>query len=229
MEWKKVSIALLTVSTLVACGAQDNNELGQRGTNNLEPVRNESTLDAPFGNRNVQNGQMNNGTNGNNGTTYDGTYQRGTDLTADNVRQNNTNGNQNNTSSRHNTSGNQQGNNEYEVADKAADRIAKEVDGVDRAYVLTTNNNAYVAAELNEGNGENGNNNGEVSDEVKKQVTKAVKAENDDIDNVYVSTNPDFVNLTTGYRNDVENGEPIEGFFDQFGEMIQRVFPNQAD
>lgn len=221
MDLKKASIALLTVSTLVACGAQDNNELGQRGTNNLEPVRNESTLDAPFGNRNVQNGQMNNGTNGNNGTTYDGTYQRGTDLTADNVRRDYTN-------NRDNTNGNGERNNEYEVADKAADRIANEVESIDRAYVLTTDNNAYVAAELNEGTKENGNN-GEVSEKVKKQVTKAVKAENKDIDNVYVSTNPDFVNLTTGYRNDIENGEPIEGFFDQFGEMIQRVFPNQAD
>lgn len=227
MEWKKASIALLTVSTLAACGAQNDNELGQRGMDNMEPVRNETTLDAPFGGRNVQNGRMNNGTNGNNGTTYDGTYQRGNDLTADNVRQNNTDPNN---TSRNNMNTNQRGtNNEYQVADKAAARITEEIKSIDRAYVLTAGNNAYVAAELNKGNASNDNNNEEVSEKVKKQVAKAVKAESNNIDYVYVSTNPDFVNLTTNYTKDMENGEPIEGFFDQFGEMIQRIFPQQAD
>src|SRR5699024_9710175 len=36
----------------------------------------------------------------------------------------------------------------YEVADEAADRITDEVNVIDGAYVLTTENNAYVAANL---------------------------------------------------------------------------------
>jgi len=42
---------------------------------------------------------------------------------------------------------------------------------------------------------------------------------------VYVSTNPDFFDLTNGYIDDVNRGEPVEGFFDQFSNMIERLFP----
>src|SRR5699024_11842757 len=37
---------------------------------------------------------------------------------------------------------------EYDVSKEAADRIVDEVAEIERAYVLTTKNNAYVAAEL---------------------------------------------------------------------------------
>src|SRR5699024_12162829 len=34
-------------------------------------------------------------------------------------------------------------NDRYDIAEEAADRISDEVNGIDRAYVLTTDNNAY--------------------------------------------------------------------------------------
>ena len=97
--------------------------------------------------------------------------------------------------------------------------------------MITTDNNAYVAAELDNDNkrGNNNRNNDrfddQLSDEVKNKISKIVKSVNKDIDNVYVSTNPDFLDLTNNYANDVERGEPIEGFFDQFSNMIERIFP----
>ncbi|MCP3026810.1 YhcN/YlaJ family sporulation lipoprotein [Halobacillus sp. A5] len=116
-----------------------------------------------------------------------------------------------------------QHNTNYEVAERAAERITKDVKGVEDAYVLKTRDNAYVAAEVDGKDGETD----EVSDEVEKQITDIVKDTDQDIDNVYISTNPDFVDLTNNYVNDVDNGEPVEGFFREFGEMVDRIFPDQ--
>src|SRR5699024_11912151 len=41
-------------------------------------------------------------------------------------------------------------NERYNVSKEAADKITAEVDDVDRAYVLTTKNNAYVGAVVDE-------------------------------------------------------------------------------
>jgi len=120
-------------------------------------------------------------------------------------------------------------NNQYDVAEEAAERITNEVDGIERAYVLTTENNAYVAANLDADDTNQQNETGnELTDEVKGQIGEIVKSVNNDIDNVYVSTNPDFLNLTRDYVNDADNGEPIEGFFDQMGNMIERLFPENS-
>ncbi|MGX4670205.1 YhcN/YlaJ family sporulation lipoprotein [Cerasibacillus sp. JNUCC 74] len=131
-------------------------------------------------------------------------------------------------------------NNRYDVSEEAAERITREVDEIDQAYVLTLDDNAYVAAQLdtNDANVENkntGNNTAnntnnvdkgdELTDEVKSRIKEVVQSVDNDIDNVYVSTNPDFLNLTQNYTEDVEKGEPVEGFFDQFGNMIERLFP----
>ncbi len=115
--------------------------------------------------------------------------------------------------------------NRYEVSDEAAKRITDQVKGIDSAYVLTTNNNAYVAAMLNDGQKNNGKRGNDLTNDVKDKISKIVKDVDKDIDNVYVSTNPDFVDLTNNYVNDMNNGEPVEGFFDQMGNMIKRLFP----
>lgn len=180
-------------------------------------------------------------------------------------------------------------NNRFEVSDEAAKRIVSEIDEIHQAYVITTKNNAYVAATLsednrnntqrnrtNEGRNRTGNKNTNLNDrndrttgdrgavrgntdrktdrnmtdrnttdgrdsvtnvrdqgfdddrltnEVKDRVAKIVKDVDNNIDNVYVTTSPDFYNLTNDYVNDFQNGRPVEGFFDQIGNMIERVFP----
>jgi spore cortex protein len=111
-------------------------------------------------------------------------------------------------------------NTNYDVAERAADKVAKDVDGVKRAYVLKTRDNAYVAAVLDDNRDTNN-----LSDKKEREITKAVKSTDQDIDNVYVSTNPDFVDLTNNYVNDVQNGNPVRGFFQEFGQMVDRIFP----
>lgn len=150
-----------------------------------------------------------------------------------------------------------QANNEYDIAEEAAEEITDKLDEIDRSYVLTTRNNAYVAVTLDRdhrdqgdaskdnqsrmdddkrgvadnektrNNRDNTDRRGEdhVSDELKSEIADIVRSVDDDIDNVYVSSNPDFVDLTNSYINDVNAGHPVRGFFDEIGDMIQRIFP----
>ncbi|WP_070119655.1 YhcN/YlaJ family sporulation lipoprotein [Bacillus marinisedimentorum] len=113
------------------------------------------------------------------------------------------------------------GNNErrMDVAEQASDRVAA-MKEIDRAYTVTTENNAYVAVVLAD------DPKGEISDKLKNRISDKVKQTDNDIDNVYVSQNPDFTDRMADYTDRIEQGDPIEGFFDEFTEMTRRVFPN---
>lgn len=106
-----------------------------------------------------------------------------------------------------------------EVADKAADRIAK-LDEVDSAIVIVTNRNAYVAVVLRDGT------KGEVTDRLEKKIADQVRATDPDIRDVFVSSNPDFVERMRDYGNRINEGAPVKGLFEEFTETIRRVFPN---
>lgn len=201
MKWKMLSIFTVLLITLMACQAGDDDT--QKGTDNpnVDPTS--------FRNNEAGHGMVND---------RDHTLERDADQyqNRDNDRRDNSD----------------RDNSNYEVAKEAADKITNEITEIDHAYVITTDNNAYVAANLDTDQGNNkGNNNGgdnnsnELTDKVKDRIAKIVKSVDRDIDNVYVSTNPDFLNLANDYADDVENGEPVEGFFDQFGSMIERLFP----
>src|SRR5699024_8981191 len=174
---------------------------------------------------------------------------------------------------------------EYDMSKDAANRIVDEVAEIDRAYVLTTKNNAYVAAELDKDSATSGDNlakndrqnssagmnvrnvndrnakgrvvnegdsnerrtdnhmsnrrdmdtdrynddrqveSDEVTDQVKNKIADIVQDVDDNIDNVYVSTSPDFFDLAHNYSSDMDNGKPVRGFFDQIGNTIERIFP----
>lgn len=106
----------------------------------------------------------------------------------------------------------------YKVADEAANRIKRDITEVNNVYVLTTDNNAYVAATWDKES--------ELTDEIKQKITQTVKSVESDIDNVYITTNPDFFDLTDRYMNDIDD-KPVQGFFDQVSNMINRIFPSQ--
>jgi spore cortex protein len=106
-----------------------------------------------------------------------------------------------------------------EVADKAADKVT-DLQEVSQANVIVTNRNAFVAVVLNE------NPKGELTRKVEEKISKTVKDSDNNINNVYVSTNPDFVNRMTDYGDRIQQGEPVGGLFDEFTEMVRRVFPN---
>jgi YhcN/YlaJ family sporulation lipoprotein len=104
-----------------------------------------------------------------------------------------------------------------QVADQAADRVA-DLKGVDHVNIIVTDNNAYVAAKLS--------NNEKLTNKLENKISKRVKSVDRDIDHVYISANPDFYNRMNTYAGDIRSGKQVSGFFDQFTQTIQRIFPD---
>ncbi|WP_261301305.1 YhcN/YlaJ family sporulation lipoprotein [Paenibacillus andongensis] len=106
--------------------------------------------------------------------------------------------------------------NRIQIAKEAAAKIA-ELDSVKQTNVLVTKRNAYVAAVLKHDQ--------QLTRNIEDQIANQVKATDPNIQNVYVSTNPDLVNRFNTYVLDVQQGRPVAGFVDQFKEIVARVFP----
>src|SRR5699024_8587817 len=64
----------------------------------------------------------------------------------------------------------------------------------------------------------------EVTDEVKNQVAEIVQDTDNDIDNVYVTTSPGFVDLPGNYADDMNDGNQVSRFLDQIGNTIERIY-----
>jgi spore cortex protein len=104
---------------------------------------------------------------------------------------------------------------------RVADEVAKKVSDmpeVDTANVIVTKNNAYVAAKLN------GSTN--LTSTIEDKISRKVKSVDPDIDNVYVSVNPNFFKQMNDYARDIRNGRPITGLFKEISDSIRRVFPD---
>ncbi|MFP5108980.1 YhcN/YlaJ family sporulation lipoprotein [Neobacillus sp. C211] len=104
------------------------------------------------------------------------------------------------------------------VADVAAKKVT-DLKEVDTANVIVTENNAYVAVKLSP------TSQNEDTNSIEHKISQRVKSTDRDIDNVYVSENPDFYDRMNTYASDIRNGRPISGFFNEFTETIRRVFP----
>jgi spore cortex protein len=110
------------------------------------------------------------------------------------------------------------GNARMDVADEAAEKVTA-LKEVENATVIVTENNAYVAALLE------GGENKELSKETEKKIADAVKKTDPKINDVFVSTNPDFGDRLEGYADEINKGNPVTGFIDEFNETIRRIFP----
>ncbi|WML40172.1 YhcN/YlaJ family sporulation lipoprotein [Neobacillus sp. OS1-2] len=113
------------------------------------------------------------------------------------------------------------GNNQSKIriADKAADKVTN-LPEVDHANIIVTDNNAYVAAKLDPSS------RNELTTDIENKISRAVKSVDADIDNVYISVNPDFYDRMNHYASDIRNGKPISGFVNEFSDTIRRVFPD---
>lgn len=106
----------------------------------------------------------------------------------------------------------------FRVADDIADSVAR-LKEVDRANVIVTNRNAYVAVKLNNSARH------EMTKDVERKISKKARDVDKNLDHVYVSENPDFFARMNTYGNDIRSGRPVSGFFNDFNDMVQRVFP----
>jgi YhcN/YlaJ family sporulation lipoprotein len=105
----------------------------------------------------------------------------------------------------------------FEAADEAADQLVK-LDEVEQASVIVANQNAYVAVVLKD------DPEGEVSDDLERKIADQVKAADEGIEQVFVSSNPDFVGRMADYRDKLGEGLPVTGLAEEFNQMVQRVF-----
>jgi len=218
MRIKHILVTGVALATLFGCGT-NNESLNDRGLNNVENVRNHPTQRENYQQDvreypNASDGAWDQNRRDPNNIDQSGMTDDRTDYNESRHR-----GDMLEDGRRHD------GEENYDVADEIADRVTSEVDDIERAYVLTMGNNAYVACQLDNDNREARND--DVSDKLEREVTDAVQDADKDIDNVFVSSNPDFIDLTSNYMRDIDRGEPIEGFFDQFTEMIERIFPTR--
>ena len=210
MKWKTLMVtATLSTLLLAGCGTDNANDTAMRNQDN--------TL------RNVNYNPNNNNGYPNQNNNYG--YPNGNDNVTNRVDRNNNltnitdrNNNGNNMNGRNNNGDNNQ--NRMAVADKAADKIVS-MREVDQANVIVMDNNAYVAAKLANHNGNR------LEKDIENKISDVVKSTDQNIDNVYVSVNPDFYDRTTSYANDIRNGRPIAGFFDEFNTLVRRIFPTQ--
>ncbi|MEK4014228.1 YhcN/YlaJ family sporulation lipoprotein [Peribacillus sp. FSL M8-0224] len=118
-----------------------------------------------------------------------------------------------------NNDNNDNGVNGMRVSEDISNRV-EALKEVSNANVIVTENNAYVGAVLKDG-GEK-----DISNDLKERVADAVRAADPSVDQVYVSANPDFVQRMDRYANDIENGKPVEGFAEEFRELVTRIFPS---
>ncbi len=128
----------------------------------------------------------------------------------------------------------------FEVGQAIADKLTK-LREVERANVLVTDNNCFVAVDMNDRFGYRNNYNGyrpyNTSDQfandnltsaMKDKIRAEVKKVDHDVKNVYISANPDFVERMNGYATQIRQGRPGTGFVNEFSNMIERVFPMNA-
>ncbi|CAM3430065.1 YhcN/YlaJ family sporulation lipoprotein [Marinicrinis lubricantis] len=127
-------------------------------------------------------------------------------------------------------------NTRMERADDVAKRISA-MKEIDSANVLLTDNNAYVAVELSDRTGKRKHysemnrmdvNQDEMTGALKRQIARQVQQLEPDVENVYVSANPDFVDRVNGFLEQMDNGNPVRGFINEFNEMMNRIFPWNA-
>ncbi|MBT2283534.1 YhcN/YlaJ family sporulation lipoprotein [Paenibacillus polymyxa] len=66
------------------------------------------------------------------------------------------------------------------------------------------------------------------SEEIKGKISAKIKQFAPNIENVYVSANPDFVEHVENYATDIRNGKPVSGMIDTFQSMVERIFPTNG-
>jgi YhcN/YlaJ family sporulation lipoprotein len=116
------------------------------------------------------------------------------------------------------------GNSRIEMSDKIANKLTASPE-IDTAFVVLTDNNAYVAVtQASKVNTKNI----QLTDALKDKIADQVKSMAPSVENVFVSTNPDFISRMQGYASEVSQGRPIQGLITEFNALVERVFPKQS-
>lgn len=106
-----------------------------------------------------------------------------------------------------------------DINDESLANSIVEMNGINDATVVTMDEVALVGVDSN---GED-----KVSDEMKQDIESKIKEENKNINDVYVSNEPDMFDRINTISNNVRNGDPIDDFTDDISEMIDNITPDK--
>ncbi|MBJ6363804.1 YhcN/YlaJ family sporulation lipoprotein [Paenibacillus sp. GCM10012307] len=120
-----------------------------------------------------------------------------------------------------------------DVSESAANRVVS-LKEVKSAYVMLGDKNAYVAVNLHDSRApgttrtHSAGTDVAITDHLKQKIAAEVKKVKPDTQQVFVSTNPDFVGRMTSYMDEARAGHPIQGLIAEFNAMVERVFPERT-
>lgn len=103
--------------------------------------------------------------------------------------------------------------------DENAEEQVELLDGVKSATVITVQRKAYVAAVLENEDTK------KVPGDLKNKISQQVKATDESIAEVYVSSNAEFVDRMADYRDQLQSRRPLTGLTEDFNSTIEWVFP----
>lgn len=141
------------------------------------------------------------------------------DLNNPNLTLNDNNNNRNNDNMINNNNNNNGNVNGMAVSDRAENRL-KKLKEVRTAKVIVTDQNAYAAVLLSNGKQD------KLTNQLEDKIANEVREADPNVQKVYVSANPDFVQRMQGYGDKINAGHPVAGLFDEFTETVRRVFPD---
>ncbi|NLN14721.1 MAG: YhcN/YlaJ family sporulation lipoprotein [Tissierellia bacterium] len=101
-----------------------------------------------------------------------------------------------------------------EIAQKISD-----LPEVERASVVITDDTALVGCELR------GNRQGTMTNALRQKIRGIVKEHARDIDNISITTDPDFTDRIRTMSDRIFQGNPIEEFADDIEDLIRRITP----
>ncbi|UOF89871.1 YhcN/YlaJ family sporulation lipoprotein [Fodinisporobacter ferrooxydans] len=106
------------------------------------------------------------------------------------------------------------------TAKKIADALGK-MPGIGGATVLVGYKTAYVAVNAK------GQPSSAMTTQLKSSITAKVKQMDPTIQTVLITEDPDVFQHFQAYAKDINAGRPISGFWNQFQDIVHRIWPTQ--
>lgn len=126
----------------------------------------------------------------------------------------------NNTNNIKNTTTRRNNNSHLRVAGEAQDHIENLFE-VKHATIIVLDRDAFVAVVMDN------DLNGEVSPRIEDEIAAQVRSTDNSIRNVFISSNPDFVESMSEYGDKIRSGKSKTGLEKEFNEMTKRVFQDR--
>lgn len=208
MKWKLFSIFIVLSLILVACNTTNEGMKGNDRDGNVQQTR--------------YNDDVNNNRNNTRGTRNGASDERLGDRRNGNMDDDRGNGE------------NRDNNDRYEISKEAANKITDEITEINHAYVLTTENNAYVAADLDANdNNRDGDDNAtgdknrtDRNDKADRNTDRNTDRNNNKADRNNDNRNNDGVN-NRNVRNDDRTGDRgdqlTENVKDEIADIVKSV------